>query len=92
MKSSTVNTRYRHTPGTSRKCARIVIVSLSDNRDTGTYEPVSRYRHICGEGEREAKCDCEGRSVGIRIENSVFDISYGVNVVVSWEYRFFSTS
>ena len=40
-----MNTRYTHTPGTPKKCAEIVIAPASDNLDTGTYEPVLRYRH-----------------------------------------------
>ena len=33
----TVNTRYRHTPGTPKKCACIVIVPVTRPRDTGTF-------------------------------------------------------
>ena len=42
----TVNTRYRHTLGTPKKSACIVIVPASDNRDTGTYMPVLRESQI----------------------------------------------
>ena len=52
---STVNIRYRHTPGTPKKCACILIVLASDNsiqanmclyRDTGIYVPVSKEAQI----------------------------------------------
>ena len=40
------NTRYRHTLKTPKKCACIVIIPASDNRDTGIYVPVSRESQI----------------------------------------------
>ena len=45
--------RYRHTLGTPKKCACIVIVPKMRARVTVTYVPLALYRHICACYERD---------------------------------------